>query len=187
MNNETILTRDSINLIFEKHYPPYLKGFDFEFQMREDRMNVYANKSMSAKILTRITISPSSSAPSTFDVFLKSDKFQGMWRLSELTDVPMTASIVGGFEYYFDNENEFVGIMDHTLAIFDSWVMDWLLDREYTGFDLLQELKDKYEQRMKIPDLENRLREQMFKRFKPTGSPPQYLSQKGSKDENHFS
>ena len=136
-------------------------------------MNVYVNKSKAASILTHITVSPTPSASSTFDVFLKSDKFQGMWRLSELSMEPETASTMGGCEYYFDNEDEFVGVLDHTLAIFDAWVMDWLVGNQYTDFDFMRELKDKYDKRMKLPDLENKFREQMFLRYKPLTSPLQ--------------
>jgi hypothetical protein len=161
------IQRVNFTTIYNDLYVKYLESIGFRFKRRHDRCDVFLHsENQSFEILTRID-SIGLDIDSSFDVFIKSEKIKGMWRLSNFSEIPMTCNILGDQIYYFNNESELIGIFEKTAEILDGWVVDWVLSRKYSQFNVMEELEAKYKLKISLPNLEEELRKQNTIRYKP--------------------
>lgn len=62
--------------------------------------------------------------------------------LTDLLNGPnRTADVINTGQWYFDTEEELLGILEYQAELFKEWVFDWMLGRKYTEVDVYMKKK----------------------------------------------
>lgn len=64
-----------------------------------------------------------------------------------LNGISKVAEVINTGQWYFDTEDELLGILEHHAELFKSYVFDWMLGRRYTDMDVYKGKKVILQQR----------------------------------------
>lgn len=73
--------------------------------------------------------------------------------LTDLLNGPdKVAEVTNSGHWYFDTEEELVGILEYQAELFKSWVFDWMLGNIYTNIDVYQKKKSLFKREGELFD-----------------------------------
>lgn len=130
--------------VFNKFMKPFLKeyGFKYEGKRGGDELMFYHKEHKEALIIYSFTtiIKPCD---------VKTEVYGGIYTnpdidlfLTDLLNGPdKVAQVFNTGDWYFDTEEELLGILEYQAGLFKKWVFDWMLGKKYTEIDVYK-IKD---------------------------------------------